>query len=154
MSQTHESTKEANRIVRTHTGVALAVGLVPFPLVDMALLSAIQVKMLHSLARLYEVEFSKHLGKSSIAGSVGSSVIYPAISLAKFIPVSGWLATMGSVALVSGISTYVVGKVFIQHFASGGTFLTFDPQRVQDYYEQLFRQGKLGIQGSPARVRP
>ena len=96
MSQTQDRTKEANRIVRTHTYTALAVGLVPLPLVDMAVLSAIQVKLLHNLARLYEVDFSKQLGKSTIAASVSGGAIYPVISLAKFIPVAGWLATMGA----------------------------------------------------------
>ena len=31
-------------------------------------------------------------------------------------------------------AAYAVGKVFIQHFASGGTFLTFDPEKVRAHY--------------------
>jgi hypothetical protein len=31
-------------------------------------------------------------------------------------------------------STYAVGKVFIQHFATGGTFLDFDPDKVKAHF--------------------
>jgi len=35
-----------------------------------------------------------------------------------------------------------VGKVFMQHFASGGTFLNFNPDEVKEYYSQMFQEGK------------
>jgi len=44
--------------------------------------------------------------------------------------------------VVSGAFTYAIGKVFIQHFASGETFLTFDPEKVRDYYTEMFEEGK------------
>ena len=44
--------------------------------------------------------------------------------------------------IYSGAATWAIGKVFIQHFASGGTFLDFDPQKVKDYFRNLFEQGK------------
>ena len=42
----------------------------------------------------------------------------------------------------SGAATWAIGKVFIQHFASGGTFLDFDPKKVKDYFMDLFKQGQ------------
>jgi len=36
--------------------------------------------------------------------------------------------------IVAGAATYAIGKVFVRHFASGGTFLTFNPEKVKDYY--------------------
>jgi hypothetical protein len=41
---------------------------------------------------------------------------------------------------LSSACTYAVGKVFIQHFSSGGTFLTFSPARVREYFSQLFSE--------------
>jgi hypothetical protein len=41
---------------------------------------------------------------------------------------------------LSSACTYAVGKVFIQHFSSGGTFLTFSPARVREYFGQLFAE--------------
>jgi len=44
--------------------------------------------------------------------------------------------------ITAGAVTYAVGKVFHQHFASGGTFLSFDPDKVRDYYAEMLREGK------------
>ncbi|ETR71321.1 MAG: hypothetical protein OMM_08199 [Candidatus Magnetoglobus multicellularis str. Araruama] len=63
-------------------------------------------------------------------------------SLLKVIPVIG--ATTGAIALpvTAGAMTYAVGKVFSQHFATGGTLLNFDPEKVKDYYREMFQEGK------------
>ena len=34
-------------------------------------------------------------------------------------------------------STWAVGQVFTQHFETGGTFLTFDPERMKAHYAEL-----------------
>jgi hypothetical protein len=65
-----------------------------------------------------------------------------AASLSKLIPVSGQLLGGGTLVILNGAATYAIGKVFIQHFAAGGTFLTFDPETVRDYFEQQFEAGK------------
>src|SRR5271169_5928031 len=41
--------------------------------------------------------------------------------------------------------TYAVGKVFVQHFASGDTFLDFDPKTVREYFARRFEEGKLVV---------
>ena len=35
-------------------------------------------------------------------------------------------------------ATHAVGQVFLQHFESGGTFLTFDPEQVRDHFRKEF----------------
>jgi hypothetical protein len=45
----------------------------------------------------------------------------------------------------SAAFTYAVGKVFLQHFASGGTFLDFDPKTVREYFAKMFDEGKLVV---------
>lgn len=154
MSESQDHSAEANRIVQQYTYISLAVGLVPIVWLDMAALAALQLKLLRDLANLYKVDFSAEVGKSAIAALVSGGAMYPVAVLAKQIPVWGWLASIGSVALFSGASTYAVGQVFIQHFASGGTFLTFDPQRVKDYYKQQFTQGQTVVKTSFAGVKP
>jgi hypothetical protein len=39
-------------------------------------------------------------------------------------------------------STYAVGRVFIQHFESGGTFLDFDPDKVRAHFEAEFKKAQ------------
>ena len=51
--------------------------------------------------------------------------------------------------VVSAGATWVIGKVFIQHFASGGTLLDFNPP---DYREFIKTQReKLGIRSGAVR---
>jgi hypothetical protein len=68
-----------------------------------------------------------------------------AASLAKAVPFFG--STLGylTLPLLGGASTYAVGRVFLQHFESGGTFLTFDPEQVRDYFAEQFEAGKLMV---------
>jgi uncharacterized protein (DUF697 family) len=154
MSEPQDQTAEANRIVRKSMYISLAAGAMPVVWLDMIALTGLQLKLLRDLAHLYEVNFSSQLARSAIAALVSGGAVYPVVALAKQIPIVGWLATLGSVALFSGASTYAVGHIFIQHFASGGTFLTFDPEQVKDYYRQLFTQGQAEVRQRAAGVRP
>ncbi|MCP4106117.1 MAG: hypothetical protein GY749_11350 [Desulfobacteraceae bacterium] len=52
--------------------------------------------------------------------------------------------------VAASASTYALGKIFIQHFASGGTFLTFDPEKVKAYYAEMFEDGKKVAGQKPA----
>ena len=137
----------AKRRILQYTSGGMAVGIVPFPLLDLAALTAVQLKMLHSLAEIYEVEFKASLGKSAISSLVGglmpvATAAPVAASLSKFIPGIGHALSYGTLVVLNGASTYAVGKVFAQHFASGGTFLTFDPEAVRDYFAEQYEKGK------------
>ncbi|RLC10806.1 MAG: GTPase, partial [Deltaproteobacteria bacterium] len=65
-----------------------------------------------------------------------------AASLTKFVPAAGMTLGVVSMPIVAGATTYAIAKVFVQHFASGGTFLSFDPEMVKDYYAQMFKEGQ------------
>lgn len=133
--------------VRQYTMAAMAVGLVPVPLVDLAGLFAIQVKLLHSLARAYGVPFRADLGRAAIASLVGGAIPVSSAptlgaSLGKVIPGYGQTVATGTLVVLNGAVTYALGKVFIQHFASGGTLLTFDPEAVREYFKDQLAQGR------------
>jgi uncharacterized protein (DUF697 family) len=124
----------------------------------MVALTALQLKMLHSLANLYAVEFSSQLGKEAIAALVGgglSTLLSVNVTqVAKGLPLVGWATGGISMALFGGASTYALGKVFIQHFEAGNTLLTFDPHKVREYYAQQFAQGRVEIRQSFAGIKP
>jgi uncharacterized protein (DUF697 family) len=125
----------------------MAVGLVPVPLVDFAGVTVIQLNMLRVIAKKYGVPFSKSTVKnilsSLVGGAVPATVSAPlAASFTKLVPGAGTAAGVVTMPIISGASTYAVGKVFVQHFASGGTFLTFKPEKVKAYYEEMFKEGK------------
>lgn len=138
---------QAEHLVRRYTLGGMAIGLVPLPLLDLAALVVVQFKMLHALAGLYGIEFKADLGRAALASLAGSalpSTLSPALtaSLGKLIPGIGHTLAAGSLPFLNGAATYAIGKVFIQHFAAGGTFLTFDPEAVRDYFQAQLAEGR------------
>ena len=49
---------------------------------------------------------------------------------------------MVTMPVIAGASTYALGKVFKKHFEAGGTFLSFDSERMKKYYNEKFGEGK------------
>ncbi len=136
----NERASSAEKSILKYTAASASIGVIPVPLVDIALLMGIQLKMIQSLSTLYEVPFSKHLAKSIIASLVGSSI--PASfssNLVRLIPVYGIAVGVISRSILGCTSTYSIGRVFIQHFESGGTLLSFDTEKMQTYYQQQLK---------------
>ncbi len=137
---------EANNIVKNHVMVSMGLGIIPMPIVDLIGLTGTQLNMLRSLSNLYGQKFSTDLGKKSIASLAGGTLSIPIAmglsSLVKFVPIIGQTAGVISMATTGGASTYAIGKIFIQHFEAGGTFLTFDPAKVREHFKAEFEKGK------------
>ena len=129
-----------------------AAGLLPIPLVDVAAVGGVQLYMLRKLSEIYGVPFPDNLGKSVIASLAGS--VLPAStavtttmtvgSMLKALPGVGWAIGALTMPALSAGATYIIGKVFIQHFASGGTLLDFNPPDYREFIksqkEKLSRQ--------------
>ena len=126
---------------------AMAAGVIPAPAFDVAAIAGIQLKMLHSLSKLYDIPFSENSGKSIIAslvGGLGATSLATGTfgTLIKMIPVVGPLAGAVTMPVLAGAATYAVGMVFIQHFEAGGTLLDFDPAKVKKHFQSLYREGQ------------
>lgn len=138
--------ERASDIIQGHVYTAVGFGLVPIPLVDVVALIGIQLNMVRRLANLYGVTFQKDIGKSIVSSLLGSLIPVagagPLASLLKMIPVIGYSTAVLSVSMFGGASTYAVGKVFMQHFASGGTFLDLDPAKVREHFRHEYEEGK------------
>lgn len=142
---------EVNSIVKNRTIASVGAGLIPLPAVDFIALTGIQMETVRALSKLYGVKFSKNLGKTAItsltAGLFPVSASPMIGSFTKTIPGIGQLAGVATMPVLSGATTYAIGKVFIQHFESGGNFLTFDPEKVKDHFRQEFEKGKEFAKG-------
>ncbi|MCG8460154.1 MAG: YcjF family protein [Holophagales bacterium] len=145
-----EQSDQLNAIVEKWSKWAFAAGFIPYPLADFAAVAAIQLKMIRELACECEVEMSDHQGKSFIGSFVGAGVPTSLGSgtikrMIGYVPVAGKFAKMLTMPAFAAASTFATGKVFVQHFASGGTFLSFDPDSVRDYYEQQFESKRAEL---------
>lgn len=145
-----ERLSAAESMVLNHSFVAAGIGFIPVPLVDFVGLTATQMKLLKSLGDLYGVKFIDGYVKNTVASLING---YAPLQLAPFlasaiksVPIIGQSAGALSMASLGGGITYAIGKVFIQHFESGGTFLTFDPKQVSEYFKSQFKVGaKLAV---------
>jgi uncharacterized protein (DUF697 family) len=140
---------EASKIIRNHAIAAVATCLIPIPFVGVGLLAGAHLRMISQLARLYEVEFSEQRAKSIIGSLMGISATGAALSLLRLSPALGLL---GALTLPSA-STYALGKVFTEHFESGGTFLTFDPEKARALYDKALTE-KAAEEESYEGVKP
>ncbi|OQX27299.1 MAG: hypothetical protein BWK80_05885 [Desulfobacteraceae bacterium IS3] len=158
MAEIASKADTAYKIVKKYMLGAAAAGLIPFPLIDMAALAGIQLKMLHSLSKIYDVEFSENIGKSLIASLLGGGIplsfSFNIAGWLKAAPFYGFIGGILGTSVFGGASTYAIGKVFVQHFESGGTLLTFDPEKMRAYYTREFEKGKEEIRKNFAGVKP
>ena len=125
--------------------------LLPIPVVDLVVVAGLQLQMLRRISQIYEVPFSENRGKALITSLLGamiptSSGLGMADAL-KAIPVVGTLISACVTPVLAAGATYAIGRVFIQHFASGGNLLDFNPP---DYKEFLKGQKDMWIKRSNA----
>ena len=69
--------------------LAVVVASIPIPFVDFAAVTGIQVNMVRSLAKLYNVDFNEQMGKSLVTALVGTSIARMAAECSKTIPLIG-----------------------------------------------------------------
>ncbi len=139
---------EALALVDSFLPWSAGAGILPLPGVDMALIIGVQLRMLAKLAELYGVPFKEQAAKSLVATLMASLVQNTVLgSLAyafKFTPVLGPLLGIAGLPAVAAAGTFALGKVFITHLEAGGTFLEFDPQKVQAHFRAEFEKSRSG----------
>ena len=137
----------AEQIVKRYSLYSGVAGLIPVPLVDIAAITGVQLKMVSDLAKAYGVPFYEDQGKAIVSALLGSVIptrlgFGAAGSFLKAVPVVGPVLGIFTTSIFGSAATWAVGKVFIQHFASGGTFLDFDPDKVRAYFKSEYEQAK------------
>lgn len=149
-----DKSAEAAKIVRNHMFGSVASGVLPIPLLDIAILGGIQLRMVRRLAEHYEVEFSEQRANAIIGSLAGVSFAMAAGSILGSLFGMGRALLGISILTLPPASTYAIGQVFIKHFESGGTFLNFDTGRAKEEYDEALEQGKRVAQQSFVGVRP
>ena len=137
----------ANKIVNQNMLWAAGVGIFPIPVVDFVGITAVQLKMINDLANLYGIPFRRDVGKSIVASLIASlgapTLAFGTVgSILKGLPLVG--PVLGGLALpgFSAALTYAIGRVFIQHFETGGNMLDFDVEGMRAHFAKAFEEGK------------
>jgi uncharacterized protein (DUF697 family) len=129
-----------------------AAGLIPVPLIDIVAVGGVQLQMLRKLSELYGVPFTDNRGKSVVASLAGALI--PAStatttamtfsSVIKGIPGIGSVVGALTMPVYSAGATYVIGRVFMKHFTSGGT-LSISIRRTIESSSKPSRRGSSAV---------
>ncbi|MGB0694832.1 MAG: YcjF family protein [Rhodospirillaceae bacterium] len=127
---------EALKLVRRFSYWGIGASAIPVMVVDTAALLAVQLRMVQKLSEHYEVEFKENVVKSvitAVAGSTAAGIIGHSVvgRVLGGIPTVGPVLKLASAPVVGGAFTYAVGKMFTEHFESGGTLLTLDTAKAK-----------------------
>lgn len=142
----------AENCIKNHVIAAMGIGLIPSAAVDVVGITAIEIKMIRSLAHLYRFPVPHKLVAIkvliSLIGSIGP--VYVSVkmhSALKGVPLVGYAVYVGLLSITGGAAVYAVGKIFQAHFESGGTFLSKDNKYIRDYFDKKYTEGKQAVKG-------
>jgi len=130
------SFEASSRKVQHFAWGAAAVGLLPGPYLDFAGVFGVQIWLLKRLANGYGVPFQADLAKEVVGSLLGALVPtelgHGVVGLAiRSIPVVGPFVGMTLAPGFNYLSTLAIGRAFEKHFATGGTFLDFDLDKLK-----------------------
>ncbi len=138
-----ETRKErAQEIVNNHILWSMGAGAIPFPVVDVGVLTLVQLSMMKQLCRIYDVDYSRRVSKSLITALVGNALVRVGAIVTKLIPGYGYVVGSISLAILSGASTYALGQVFVNHLDGGNDLFNFDVDQAKEMYDREFERGK------------
>jgi uncharacterized protein (DUF697 family) len=133
---------------------SVGAGLVPFPVLDLVALGAVQTRMLMDLSEIYGQPFSKEAANTIVSVLLGTLIPGAAAgavmgSAVKTAPLGGTLAGMMSMSVFGAAATYAVGKVFTRHLAGGGRVFDFSPESIKEELKAEFGRAFGGSKREP-----
>jgi uncharacterized protein (DUF697 family) len=138
--------QEASDLVKNHVIAAMAIGTLPVPVIDFVGLTALQLRMIARLSRLYGVPFRANRGKSIVTSLLGAIVPPSAAgglaSMAKFVPGFGLATGIMAASTIGGASTYAVGRAFSRHFERGNSLLNLSLEDLRQDVQHFIREGE------------
>ncbi|HEX8171685.1 MAG TPA: DUF697 domain-containing protein [Thermoanaerobaculia bacterium] len=138
--------ESANEIVTRKMWWSALWGVLPVPVLDFGACTAVQIMMINDLARHYAllgdgIVLDRETVRKWIFSLSGAAIP----TYLKAVPVLGFTAGILTGPLFYGASTYAIGKVFIEHFETGGTLLTFDADKMRAYFLHYYEEGKAKL---------
>lgn len=115
----------ARAIVERHAAYSAVGGIIPLPIVNVASITAVIVRMVKVLSDLYGVPFQRDRARAIVVGLMGGAMptglaAVTASTLVYIVPGSNLIGL--AVSSITAIAcTRGIGRVFIEHFESGAT---------------------------------
>jgi uncharacterized protein (DUF697 family) len=141
---------KVEKIIKDRALLAAGMGIVPVPVLNLASVTVVQISMVQSISKLYDIEAKKSWIKniiSAVLGGItttgGSGFLAAHIIGAPLVGAS--LAVLTAPAL-NGLITYALGYMFARYFESNEGFFKTNVKALRDWFAEGFKQGreKLG----------
>ena len=115
---------EAQRVINKYTAIAGGVGFIPAPFAVQVTLAGVLAKLLSDLCRIYGVSFTDHQIKIIVTAVLGGAHAewinhYLLKYIKGYAPVLNPAGSLLLRPVVSGLTVYYIGKLFLGHFEAG-----------------------------------
>jgi uncharacterized protein (DUF697 family) len=138
-------------LIKNRSLLAAGMGIVPLPLFNLVSTTAIQVSMVQSITRLYNIEVKKSWIKNIIASVLGglgatalSGVAAKNLGAAPLLGIS--LAALSAPAM-NGFATYAIGYMFVCYFEAPEGFLKANAGALKEWFADGFKDGREKLGG-------
>jgi uncharacterized protein (DUF697 family) len=119
----------AEAVVERHANYAALGGVIPLPIVNFGVVTAIVVRMVKALTDIYGVPFEHDRARAIVLGLIGgltptAASTLTASTLLYLVPGSNILGLAAS-SVTASACTRKIGAVFVEHFENGATLSDF-----------------------------
>lgn len=135
---TNPTLARAENIINRHIVWSMASGAIPIHFVDAIGVMFIQNDMIKQLCKLYNLDYDENIWKS-IVSSIFATSTAKGISFA-FKPIKAGERIMMSI--LSGATTYGIGRMFISNFEKGISLIDIDIEKGEQLFDEYFEKGK------------
>jgi uncharacterized protein (DUF697 family) len=136
----------AEEIVKNRALLAAGLGIIPIPVFTFVSATAIQITMVQSITRLYNIEVKKSWIKNIIASVLGGSAATGVSGFAAkglvAVPLVGTSLAVLSAPALNGLTTYAIGYMFIRYFESDDGLLKANIKALGNWFKEGFKEGR------------
>lgn len=134
--------EKVEKIILSHVVYSMTAGAIPLPLADIAAVTAIQLDMIRQIAAQHGAAYDNDAGKSLITSLAGATLARLGASAIKAIPGVGTVMGIGAQVILSGASTYALGRVFDSHFSGRGSIFDVNVESMKKAYQDMLEKGR------------
>ena len=137
-----ENKKNVEDIISNHVIFAMTAGAIPVPVADIVAVSAIQYDMIKQVAEFYKADYDANKGKTLASALAGATFARIGASALKALPGVGTILGIGSQMVMTGATTYALGKLFDSHFSGNNSLDNLNLDYAKKQYKELLNKGK------------
>jgi uncharacterized protein (DUF697 family) len=120
---------QAQAIVERHATYSAAGGLIPLPIINIASVTAIILRMVKMLSNLYGIPFEHDRARALVVGLVGGAtptgLATATASTLYFVMPASALIGLAVSSVTAVACTRSIGRIFVEHFERGETLQDF-----------------------------